>query len=157
MPISRRLVLALPLLPATTWAQGQFDNKRGVLGHLSAQIGTYNYDAVLNDPALRARLVALLGEPGVRLLAQNLQTVTPIAFDGASLILRGLRPRSGGEEEAFLGIRPHDGALEVAILSRGRITLTTQLGAGTTSEMLAPWLARNPVPVTRRDVPLPRG
>lgn len=133
------------------------DHKQGVLGHLSAQIGTTNAAAVLNDPALRRNLSALLGEPGLRLLASNLQAVQPIAFDGTALVLRGTRAEMPGEQEAFLSIRPRDGIMEVAILTGGRVRLTSQRPSGERSEMLDPQLARwgvsRGVPLDERRVP----
>lgn len=147
----------LLLLPATAWAQPAVDYKQGVLGHLSTQIGTTNALTVLNDAAVRRNLSALLGEPGVRLLASNLQTLPPIAFDGTALVLRGARADAPREQEAFLSIRPRDGIMEVAILTAGRVRFVSQRPSGERSEMLDPQLARwgvsRGVPLDERRVP----
>lgn len=155
MNLARRGLLLL--LPSTAWAQPALDHKQGVLGHLSVQIGTTNALAVLNDPAARRGLSVLLGEPGLRLLASNLQLVAPIAFDGTALLLRGARAEAQGEQEAFLSIRPRDGIMEVAILTGGRVRFVSQRPSGERSEMLDPQLARwgvsRGVPLDERRIP----
>ena len=112
---------------------------------------------MLDDPAVRRNLAALLGETNLRLLASNLQVVAPIGFDGTALVLRGMRAQAQGEQEAFLTIRPSDGILEVAILTAGRVRLVSQRPSGERSEWLDPQLARwgvsRGVPLDERRVP----
>ncbi len=156
MSLARR-ALVLVLLPLTAPAQPAVDHKQGVLGHLSAQIGTTNTPIVLNDPAVRRNLSLLLGDPGVRLLMSNMQQVAPIAFDGTALVLRGTRVGGVGEQEVFLTIRPRDGVMEVAMLTAGRVRFVSQRPSGERSEMLDPQLARwgvsRGVPLDERRVP----
>lgn len=156
MRLGRRAAL-LALLPALPALAQPVDHKQGVLGHLSAQIGTNNTPQILADPAVRRTLASLLGEPGVRLLASNLQLVAPIAFDGTALVLRGARQQALGEQEAFLSIRPRDGIMEVAILTGGRVRFVSQRPSGERSEMLDPQLLRwgvgRGVPLDERRVP----
>lgn len=156
MSLGRRAAVLALLLPLSAAAQ-PVDHKQGVLGHLSAQIGTTNTPLILADPAVRRALSALLGEPGVRLLANNLQLVAPIAFDGTALVLRGARQDGVGEQEAFLSIRPRDGIMEVAILTAGRVRFVSQRPMGERSEMLEPQLLRwgvgRGVPLDERRVP----
>lgn len=134
------------------------DTKRGVLGHLSQHIGTLNQRAVFNDPAVRRSLGALLGEANLRILTSNLQLITPIAFDGTALVLRGMRAQAAGEQEAFMTLRPADGLIEVAILTGGRVRLISQRPSGERSEWLDPQLTRWGVsrgtPLDERRVPL---
>lgn len=149
---------AMALLPPSpAMAQPAVDHKQGVLGHLSAQIGTTNTLIVLSDPAVRRNLSALLGDPGVRLLMSNLQLVAPIAFDGTALVLRGARMQAEGEQEAFFSIRPRDGTMEIAILTGGRVRFASQRPSGERSEMLDPQLARwgvlRGVPLDERRIP----
>lgn len=157
MSLGRRAAALALFLPVAALAQPALDHKQGVLGHLSAQIGTTNTPQILNDPAVRRTLSALLGEPGVRLLANNLQLVAPIAFDGTALVLRGARQEGMDEQEAFLSIRPRDGIMEVAILTGGRVRFVSQRPMGERSEMLDPQLARwgvgRGVPLDERRVP----
>lgn len=156
MNLARR-ALVLVALPFAARAQPAVDHKQGVLGHLSAQIGTTNTPLVLNDPAVRRNLALLLGEPGLRLLVTNMQLVAPIAFDGTALVLRGARLGGEGEQEAFLSIRPRDGVMEVAMLTTGRVRFVSQRPSGERSEMLDPQLARwgvsRGVPLDERRVP----
>ncbi|MBS7791755.1 hypothetical protein KTR66_17270 [Roseococcus sp. SDR] len=156
MRLGRRAAILALLLPIPALAQA-VDHKQGVLGHLSVQIGTTNTPQVVNDPAVRRTLSALLGEPGVRLLNNNLQLVAPIAFDGTALVLRGARQEAVGEQEAFLSIRPRDGIMEVAILTAGRVRFVSQRPMGERSEMLEPQLIRwgvgRGVPLDERRVP----
>lgn len=144
-------------VPTQAQAQPDIDFKRGAFGQISQYIGTYNQRAVLNDPAVRRSLGALLGEQNFRLLMSNLQVAGPIAFDGTALVLRGLRAHAGGEQEAFLTIRPSDGLMEVAILTAGRVRLISQRPSGERSEWLDPQLARwgvsRGVPLDERRVP----
>ena len=156
MNLARRALATALLLPVAGLAQ-PVDHKQGVLGHLSAQIGTTNTPILLNDPAVRRTLSALLGEPGLRLLMGNLQLVAPIAFDGTALVLRGARHDAVGEQEALLSIRPRDGIMEVAILTTGRVRLVSQRPSGERSEMLDTQLARwgvtRGVPLDERRIP----
>lgn len=156
MSLARR-ALVLVVLPWAALAQPAVDHKQGVLGHLSAQIGTTNTPIVLNDPAVRRNLSLLLGDPGVRLLMSNMQQVAPIAFDGTAMVLRGTRVGGVGEQEVFLTIRPRDGVMEVAMLTAGRVRFVSQRPSGERSEMLDPQLARwgvsRGVPLDERRVP----
>ncbi len=155
-PLPRRAAfLTLVAIPAA--AQPVADHKQGPYAHLTPLIGTSNPNAILNDAAMRRSLAQLLGEPGYRLLTTNLQQALPIAFDGTALVLRGARAGAEREQEAFLSLRPRDGVMEVAILTAGRVRLTSQRATGEQSEMLDPQLARWGVsrgtPLDERRVP----
>src|SRR3546814_5809338 len=55
--------ILLAILPAAAPAHAEeIDWKAGKLGHLAPHIGTYRYDAVLGDPAVKATLEALVGK-----------------------------------------------------------------------------------------------
>ena len=150
----------LALIAAPAAAQPVTDHKQGPFAHLTPLIGTSNPNTVLNDAAVRRSLAVLLGEQGYRLLTTNLQQAQPIAFDGTALVLRGARADAEREQEAFLSLRPRDGVMEVAILTIGRVRLTSQRASGERSEMLDPQLARWGVsrgtPLDERRVPPPR-
>jgi hypothetical protein len=152
-----RRAAALALLLALPATAQPVDHKQGVLGHLSAQIGTTNTPQVVNDAAVRRTLSALLGEAGLRQLNSNLQLVAPIAFDGTALVLRGARQDGVGEQEAFLSLRPRDGIMEIAILTAGRVRFVSQRPMGERSEMLETQLLRwgvgRGVPLDERRVP----
>ena len=139
-------------------AQPVPDHKQGIMAQLTPHIGTVTANAILNDPAVRRALTALLNDQGLRLLTTNLQVIAPIAFDGTALVLRGMRSQGAGEQEAFLSIRPRDGLMEVAILTAGRVRMTSQRPSGERSELLEPQLARwgvgRGVPLDERRIPL---
>lgn len=153
----RAWALALVAMPAA--GQPVLDHKQGPFAHLTPLIGTSDLNAVLNDPAMRRNLAQLIGEPGYRLLSSNLQQALPIAFDGTALVLRGGRAGAEREQEAFLSLRPRDGVMEVAILTAGRVRLSSQRPSGERSEMLDPQLVRWGVsrgtPLDERRVPPP--
>ena len=149
----------LALIAAPAAAQPVTDHKQGPFAHLTPLIGTSNPNTVLNDAEVRRSLALLIGEPGYRLLTTNLQQAQPIAFDGTALVLRGVRAGAEREQEAFLSLRPRDGVMEVAILTTGRVRLTSHRPSGERSDMLDPQLARWGVsrgtPLDERRVPPP--
>lgn len=138
-------------------AQPVADYKQGPFAHLTPLVGTRNPNALLNDAAVRRNLANLIGEQGYRLLTTNLQQALPIAFDGTALVLRGARAGAEREQEAFLSLRPRDGLMEVAILTAGRVRLTSQRDSGERSEMLDPqlasWGVSRGTPLDERRVP----
>lgn len=126
-PRPRRIAPLIALLCAAVWvalagtAQAT-DWKQGKLGHLSAHIGTYNYDAILGDPAVRSALQDLAG-PDVETIVINLDVASSVAFIDGFLILRGNAPHQGGLEEAFVMIKVFDGQVRAALLHDSRMTL----------------------------------
>jgi len=151
--------ISLILVAIPGAAQQIADHKQGPFAHLTPLIGTSDPNTVLNDAAVRRSLAQLIGEPGYRLLTTNLQRALPIAFDGTALVLRGGRAGAEREQEAFLSLRPRDGVMEVAILTTGRVRLSSQRPSGERSEMLDPQLVRWGVsrgtPLDERRVPAP--
>ncbi|HEY9538987.1 MAG TPA: hypothetical protein VIS03_15445 [Kiloniellaceae bacterium] len=116
--------ILLAILPAAAPAHAEeIDWKAGKLGHLAPHIGTYRYDAVLGDPAVKATLEALVGADLAAVIATNLTVAGPIDFVGGHLVLRGLAPHQGGEEEAIVLIKIFDGTLRAALLHEGRMRL----------------------------------
>ncbi len=107
-------------IASTAALSEDIDWKQGKLGRLSSNIGTYHYDAVLNDPEVATELLRRLGAKGVAALKARLVVQTPIAFDGTTMVLHGLMAHQGGTEEAVVSVKPYDGKLEVAILLGGK-------------------------------------
>src|SRR3546814_10985075 len=104
--------ILLAILPAAAPAHAEeIDWKAGKLGHLAPHIGTYRYDAVLGDPAVKATLEALVGADLAAVIATNLTAAGPNDFVGGHLVLRGIDPHPGGEEEALVIINNFDGPL----------------------------------------------
>ncbi len=79
----------LVVLSARTSAQ-DVDWKKGKLGRLVGLIGTYNDDAVLDDPQVKQAMTLVVGKD-VGLLKENLATRGPIDFIDGNLVLAGLR------------------------------------------------------------------
>lgn len=117
------LVLAMIVLAIAPASRAEeIDWKKGVLQHLARYIGTYDYEAVIDDPAVRAALAKRAGAKADRIVA-NLQTRAPIDFIDGHLVLTGLAPHRGGEEEATVWIRIYDGEVRAALLHAGTMTL----------------------------------
>jgi hypothetical protein len=98
------------------------DDKEGKLGHLSRFIGTYHYDAVLDDPQVKQALAQTVGDD-VGLLKENLAARGPIDFIEGNLVLSGLAPHQGGIEMATLWIRVYDGTILAAIMHESKVTI----------------------------------
>src|SRR3546814_14001192 len=56
-------------------------------------------------------------------IATNLTVAGPIDFVGGHLVLRGIAPHQGGEEEAIVLIKIYDGSLRASLLHEGRMRL----------------------------------
>lgn len=105
--------------PAERWAPPPTTG--GTFGHLSGLIGTYDTSRIFDDPEISQKLRSMLGTQMLSRLRQNTRVGGPVAFDGAYIIVSGLAPHLGGEEEGILAIRPSDGAIEVGLLSTNRV------------------------------------
>ena len=112
---------ALVILSAVTFAQ-DIDWKQGKLGRLIGLIGTYNNDALLNDPQVGEALTHVVGMD-VGLLKRNLATRGPIDFIDGYLVLTGLAPHMGGSEEATLWVKVYDASVCAAVLHAGKVTI----------------------------------
>jgi hypothetical protein len=125
---SRRRALAaiscaVVLLVAAIAAVAQdLDWKTGKLGHLAPYIGTYRYDAVLDDPAVKSALRTLADADTAHIVA-NLDVASPIAFVDGNLVLHGNAPHRGGLEESILLVTIHDGTVRAALLHDRKMKL----------------------------------
>ena len=118
-PIRRRSLAAALLLPASlAFAQA---------GPLTKKYaGSHDTDALLKEPAVRARLEAMVGTQLPK-LKQNLNVIGAVELVGGALVLSGNAAHKGGEEEGIVCVA--DGApaphVEAAIFSKGKITIFT--------------------------------
>lgn len=110
------LCLALNLLGPAAWA---LDLKQGRLGHLAPLIGTYRHQEILADPAVQDTLAALVPAEAMPALLRNLDVVGPVDFISGHLVFAGNRAHHGGEDEAMVWIRIHDGSIRVALKQQG--------------------------------------
>jgi hypothetical protein len=96
-------------------------------GHalLAKYAGSYDTDALLGEPAVRAELRKLLGAQ-LKHLVNNLNVKGSVDVVGGALSISGNAPHGGTEEEAVVCVVPINMMVEAAILSRGAITVFTR-------------------------------
>ncbi len=126
-PGAGRLLPLIAVLCTTIWAAlsgvaQATDWKQGTLGHLSQYIGTYDYNAILSDPAVQSALQDLAG-PDTEIIVANLDVASSVAFIDGFLVLRGNAPHRGGLDEALVMIKVFDGQVRAALLHDNRMTL----------------------------------
>jgi hypothetical protein len=119
--VALTIAAILVVLSAPTSAQ-DVDWKKGKLGDLARLIGTYNNDALLNDPQVKQAMTLVLGKD-VGLLKQNLATRGPIDFIDGNLVITGQAPPMGGAEEAALWVKVYDGSVRAVIMHQGKVTI----------------------------------
>lgn len=119
--VALAIAAILFVLSAPTTAQ-DVDWKKGKLGRLVGLIGTYNYDALLDDPQVVQATKLVVGKD-VGLLKENLATRGPIDFIDGNLVLAGLAPHMGGAEEAAIWVKVYDGSVRAVIMHQGKVTI----------------------------------
>jgi hypothetical protein len=97
------------------------DFKAGALARLTRYIGTYRYDEVLADTDVSATLNRMMSPKEKSVLRENMQVMSPIAFSGTHLVLKGNKPHAGGSDEAVVAISLEDGALHAAVMHNGKV------------------------------------
>ena len=119
---------SMPFGPAAAQdeATEKTDWKQGAWGHLSRYIGTYDYDAVLGDPAVDEKLSAMLGPEKDRLLT-NLTVHTPIGFENDCLVLSGNAEKVGNMQKAYMNVCLYAGKINAVIYSKGTVSVYTAL------------------------------
>lgn len=114
-----------PETSASETQEQSIDWKKGNWGHLASYIGTYDYQAVLDDPAVKAELEALTGEATEKLM-QNLDVQAPIGFEDDCLILSGNAEHDAGQNRGFINICLYKGKIHVGLFSAPTITVYTR-------------------------------
>ena len=84
--------------------------------------GSPDYPALLNEPAVKAKLQAVVGK-AMPTLRRNINVTAEVEWISGSLAVRGNAPHGGGEEEGVICVAEYDGSVQAAILSKGRITV----------------------------------
>jgi hypothetical protein len=121
-PIAIATIVAIAMLAATSaLAQASGAPARPLL---KKYIGNPDTDALLKEPAVRARLESMLGTQLSRLM-HNLSVRGDVELIGGALALRGNADHRGGEEEAIVCISDFGPVplVEAAIFSKGRVTV----------------------------------
>jgi hypothetical protein len=92
---------------------------------LAKYAGSYDTDALLKEPAVRAELQTLLGAQ-MNHLESNLNVKGSVDLIGQTLSVSGNAPHQGTEEEAVVCVVPFNMIVEAAILSEGAVTVFTR-------------------------------
>lgn len=117
------MLLALFALPLGAQAQeNDVDWKVGAWSDLTPYIGTYNFDAVLDDERVAAALTAQLGAETFDTVKDSLQTRNPIGFERDCLLLSGQ-----GAHAALVAVCIYEGTVHTALKTGKSITLYTAL------------------------------
>ena len=117
-------VCAAVVVASAAAAQGSEAAARAMLAKWA---GSYDTDAFLREPAVRAELKKLLG-PELEHLDRNLNVKGAVDLSGSTLSVNGNAPHMGTEEEAIvcvtpINMTPNNMLVEAAILSKGIITV----------------------------------
>lgn len=92
---------------------------------IAKHAGSYDTDAFLKEPAVRAELQKLLG-PELKHLMHNLNVRGAVDLNGQTLSVNGNAPHQGTEEEAIVCVTPGSMTVEAAILSKETVTVYTR-------------------------------
>ena len=104
----------------------EVDWRSGKLRHLFQYVGTYNFEAIFDDPFVRRAMEELLGD-NVSHLRQNLKARGSIEIEGQYLALWGHKPHEGHLENAILVINVYDGKIHAGIFSNGQTTIFSRV------------------------------
>ncbi len=137
------LIFSMSWMLLASTASGQdIDQKQGKWGHLSEYIGTYNYEAVLSDEEVSAKLSSILGGELER-FQKNLSVHGPIGFSGRCLILTGNAPHRGFDENAYLNICLSRGSVDIVLTGDGAIQVYSEKSRFQHLDwMLRSWITR---------------
>lgn len=108
-------------------------------GRLSRFVGTYDQRGFFADPAVAGPLAAMLGAQGMRRLRDNLQVAGAMERVGGMVVLRGLAPHQGGDEEAIVAVSPGGEVVEAGLLSGGRVTVFGGQGREALGQAVLGW------------------
>jgi len=104
------------------------DDKKGKLGHLSKYIGTDEIERVIDDPAVRQSLAAVMPANEIATVKKNLQVRGTIDFIEGNLVMNGNAPHAGDTDTVSVWLSVYDGKARVALQSGGRMTLYAKDG-----------------------------
>jgi len=102
---------------ATTTAQAQSSTPP-----LRKYVGSPDYPALLKEPAVKAKLQAVVGKQ-LPALMRNLDVTGDMGLVSGAITISGNASHKGGEEEGVICVSEYDSTLQAAILSKGRITV----------------------------------
>lgn len=105
------------------WLGAESDSES--VAELQKYIGSYDTDALLNEPAIQEKFNELLGADKDHLI-RNLDVRGAVDLLSGSLSLVGNAVHGGGIEEAVLCVSIYDNTVNAAIFSEGRITIYSE-------------------------------
>lgn len=79
-------------------------------------IGTYHTDNLLNHPKVKPQLIELMG-PDLPILFNNLLVRGPIDLIGCSIVVSGIAPHRGSDENGIFSINLLSGNIHAALKS----------------------------------------
>jgi len=121
----RAVLLLATLLVVSALADDLAPGSNGDTSRLQKYIGSYDTDALLEEPAIRTVLEQLLGAE-LGHFRSNLDVRGSVDLISGSLSLIGNAVHGGGLEEAVLCVAMYDGSISAAIFSEGFITIYSQ-------------------------------
>jgi hypothetical protein len=89
---------------------------------LRKYVGSPDYPALLKEPAVKAKLQAVVGKQ-LPALMRNLDVTGDMGLVSGAITISGNASHKGGEEEGVICVAEYDSTLQAAILSKGRITV----------------------------------
>lgn len=100
---------------------------QGNMPPLRKYVGSPDYPALLKEPAVKAKLQAVVGKQ-LPALMHNINVTGDMGLVSGAITISGNAPHKGGEEEGVICVAEYDGTVQAAILSKGRITVFAKDG-----------------------------
>jgi len=113
--MSRKFLVILALVAGTAQSQDKAPALR-------RYVGSPDYTALLKEPTVKANLTAVAGKQ-LPALMRNLAVSGDVDRVGGALMVAGIAPHKGGEEEAVICVAEYDGKVEAALFSKSRVTV----------------------------------
>jgi hypothetical protein len=122
--IAAALSLAPLLAPRDARSGASTDPVRD---RIARYVGTWDVDALLEEPAVRDPLAALLG-PRRSVLDENLSVNGGVEYIGGAFAVMGNAPHRGTQDEAIVCIQLAGGEprVHVALFTKGEVTVYTR-------------------------------
>lgn len=100
--------------------------KGGKWERLAPHIGTYRYDSVLGDSAVKAELGKITKGTGIN-LSSEFEVKSPIGFENDCLIMKGNQPHKGDTNRSYLEICLFEGTVNLAVYDHAKINVYTNV------------------------------
>lgn len=126
----RTLLLAATMAASFTGAaiaQDAVDidwKKAGKWENLASHIGTYKYDSIFNDSAVKTELAKITKGTDIN-LSSEFEVKAPIGFENDCLILKGNQPHKGDTNRSYLEVCLFQGTINLAVYDHDKITVYT--------------------------------